>query len=276
MRNKSFFIVLIITGSFTSCNTYRYIYSASPPNNPCFKEKGESKVTAYYSSAGNNRLTKEYAHGVDLQGAYAMSNHWAITAGFFNRREKDKYSGSYNLFDSSVVRYKRNLYDIGGGYFTSIDKKKTLTANLYAGFAGGKFSFEDNGKDDSHVDYARYHESAIGKWFFQPSINFMPVNYVRFSFAAKFSYVHYGKIQTSYTANELAYFGLDKIANKTVNFFEPSFNIQLGIPEYPWIKIDAEVSSTSYNHSYSPHLNVRSSNGSIGLSFDFSKMKRNN
>src|SRR5664279_417084 len=110
MGNKTFFIVLIISTCFTSCNTYRYIYSVSPPNNPYFTEKGESKLTAYYSSAGNDRLTKEYAHGVDLQGAYAISNHWAITTGYFNRREKDNYFGSYNLFDSSVVRYKRNLY----------------------------------------------------------------------------------------------------------------------------------------------------------------------
>ena len=102
----------------------------------------------------------------------------------------------------------------------------------------------------------------------------MPGNYVRFSFAAKFSYVHYGKVQTSYTFDELTYFGLDEIANKTVHFFEPSFNIQFGVPEYPWIKIDTEVSGTSYYHSGSPHLNVRSSNGSIGLSFDFSKMKK--
>jgi len=258
---------------FTSCTTYRYIYTASPANNPYFKEKGESKLTAYYSSAGGNRLTRVHAHGTDLQGAYAIGNNWALTIGYLNRREKDVYSQHYNLYDSSVVQYKRNLFDVGGGYFIPLNKKKDITANLYGGFASGKFSFKDNGLDDSHSFYSRYHESKITKWFFQPSINFMPGENIRFSFAAKFSYVHYGKIQTSYTSDELQYFGLDRIANRTISFFEPSLNLQFGVPEYPWIKIDAVFSGTS-NVYGNPRLDVRSPNGSIGLSFDFSKLKK--
>ena len=274
MRNRFLFIAFIVITTFTSCSTYRYIYSASPANNPYFKEKGESKLTAYYSSSSDNPILKEYAHGFDLQGAYAIGNHWALTAGYFNRREQDVYSRSYNLYDTSVVRYKRNLFDIGAGYFIPLNTKKTITANFYGGFANGKFSFDDNGLDNNHTVYNRYHESAITKWFFQPSINFMTGRYVRFSFAAKFSFVHYGKIQTSYTSNELGYFGLDRIANKTIYFFEPSLNIQFGIPKYPWVKIDAVTSGTSYYYSDNSHLDVRGSNASIGLSFDFSKMKQ--
>jgi hypothetical protein len=276
MRNTFLFYTFIVIFTFTSCTTYRYIYSASPANNPYFTEKGESKLTAYYSSSNNNPLTKEYAHGVDLQGAYAIGNHWALTAGYFNRRERDVYRSSFNLYDSSVVQYKRNLFDFGGGYFITLNTKKNITANLYAGFASGKFSFDDNGLDKNQLVYNRYHESAITKWFFQPSINFMPGRYVRFSFAAKFSYVHYGKIQTSYTSDELQYFGLDRIANRTITFFEPSLNIQFGISKYPWIKIDAVYSGTSNVYHDKPRLDVRSPNGSIGLSFDFSKMKKKN
>jgi hypothetical protein len=29
-----------------------------------------------------------------------------------------------NPFDSSVVKYKRNLFEIGGGYFLSLNQKK--------------------------------------------------------------------------------------------------------------------------------------------------------
>ncbi len=85
MRNKFLLSAFIVI--FTSCNTYRYIYSASPANTPYFKEKGESKITAYYSTAGGNSITKEYAHGFDLQGAYAFGDHWALTVGYFNRKE---------------------------------------------------------------------------------------------------------------------------------------------------------------------------------------------
>jgi hypothetical protein len=276
MRNRFLFSTFILIFPITSCNTYRYIYSASPANNPYFREKGESKVTAYYSTAGNNRITKEYAHGFDFQGAYAFGNHWALTAGYFNRKEKDVYGRSFNMFDSSVVRYKRNLLDIGGGYFIHLNPGKNITANLYAGFAKGKFSFKDNGKDINHFDYNRYHESAINKWFIQPSINFMPGEYVRFSFAAKISYVHYGKIQSSYIPDELEYFGLERITNRTLGFFEPSLNFQTGIPQYPWVKIDAALSGTSYYYSGNSRIDVRGSSASIGLNFDFSKMKKKN
>lgn len=273
MRNIYLHNLFIVIITLSSCTSPRYIYSASPTNNPYFKEKGESKIAAYYSSGNHNQLTKGYAAGFDLHGAYAIGKSWALTAGYFNRRERDVYGSSYNLYDSSVVQYKRSLFDLGGGYFKPLNLKKTIIANIYAGFASGNFSFEDNGLDNNNSPYSRYHKNAITKWFFQPSINFIPGN-VRFSFAAKFSNVHYGKSQTSYTLDELQYFGLDKIANKSIIFFEPSFDLQFGIPKYPWVKIDFVFSSTS-NYLGSPNLNVRDINGSIGLCFDFSKLKKN-
>src|SRR5690606_32759819 len=119
-------LLFVMIMSLGSCSTYRYIFSASPPNNPYFSKKGESKISGYYSDGGTNRLYGEKANGFDLHGAYALSNHWAITTGYFNRNERDvfEYSRNRSPFDSSVVHYERNLYDIGGGYFTTINSKK--------------------------------------------------------------------------------------------------------------------------------------------------------
>ena len=111
--------------------------------------------------------------------------------------------GSYNFlkdvfslikkgpFESSEVRYKRNLFDVGGGYFVSLNKRKTITFNFYGGFSWGRFSFVDDGKDSSGAGYHRYHNNGITRWFFQPSWNFMPGKYIRFSSATRFSAVHY-------------------------------------------------------------------------------------
>ena len=129
MKNKLLLSAIIIVTCLSSCATYRYIYSASPPNNPYFREKGESKLAGYYSSSDDNTTTNGTAGGWDLQGAYAISNHWAVTAAYFSRREKDVYDYiSYNS-QSSVVKYKRNLFDIGGGYFVPLNAKKTITFN---------------------------------------------------------------------------------------------------------------------------------------------------
>ncbi len=277
MRNSILFFTIIV---FASCSsTYRYIYSASPANSPYFKEKGESKLAAYYSAGDgeDNNQPGNYIHGIDLQGAYAISNHWAITAGYFNRRERDVYDYS-DLYNASIVKYKRNLFDIGAGYFLPLNNQKTLTANLYGGWATGKFYFEDNAGSN------HYYENGINKWFIQPSINFMPGNSVRLSLAGKVSFVHYGKTRTTYKDDELAYFSLQTLENRMLTFFEPSFNFQFGLPKLPWIKLEMVFSSASKNkveeHLISneqvedSRLRVRGSNASLGLSFDFSKMKK--
>ena len=276
MKNIFISLTLFLLIMFSSCTNYRYINSASPPNNPYFTKKGDSKITAYFSTAADLRPAKKYAYGFDLQGGYAIGNHLALTAGYFNRIEKDAYSGSYNIYDSSIVRYRRNLFDIGAGYFISLNSNKTITANFYGGVGKGKFIFNDSGLDKNQLAYHRYHESDITKWYIQPSVNFIPLDYFRLSFATKVSFVHYGKIQTSYTADELEFFSLNKIANKTLTFFEPSLDFQIGVPRLSWVNLDVVFSATSNYHSDGSHLNVRGSNFSVGLNFDLSKINKKN
>lgn len=273
MITKLLFSAFIIVTSFCSCATYRYIYSASPPNNPYFTKKGESKLTAYYSSSTDDNASSYHNGGIDLHGAYAISNHLAVTIGYFGRREHDMYAaGSDGPFDNSKVQYKRNLIEAGGGYFIALNRNKTFTANLYAGVASGKFLIDDNGEIVTGSNYTRYHKSNITKWFFQPSINFLPSKNVRLSLILKSNFVHYGNIKTSYTDYEMQYFHLDEIKDRTLNFIEPAFNIQFGISKIPWLKLDYTASAL-YNNSYT-HSNIRQNNASIGLSVDFSKMKK--
>ena len=261
--------------SLASCSTYRYIFSASPPNNPYFSKKGESKISGYYSDGGTNRLYGEKANGFDLHGAYALSDHWAITTGYFKRNERDvfEYSRNRSPFDSSVVHYERNLYNIGGGYFTTINSKKTITLNLFAGVGFGKFAMDDDGTNNGAL-YSRKHSSDITRYYFQPALNFSPYPFFRFSFVLKTSLVHYKNSNTSYTASEQEYFSLDQINDRVKAISEPAVNIQLGLPQYPWVKLDATLSGASNPFSAESHLQVRGNNASIGLSFDLSKLKK--
>lgn len=276
MRNACNLILLTATILFISCNTPRYIYSPSPPNNPYFSEKGESKLSAYYSSGGDdNTITGERNNGFDIQGAYAISSNWALITGYFNRKERDVYSyGKYNFFDSSNIAYKRALADIGAGYFFPLGDFRSVSFNIYGGFGFGKFSFNDNGTDKSGNVYARYHNSKITKWYLQPSLNAMPGKYFRASFTGKFSFVHYGNISTSYTDDEQQYFYLDRIKNKTIFFVEPSFNMQIGIPKCDWLKLDGSFTFSSDPYDNNSRIEARSFNASIGLSFDLFKLKK--
>lgn len=273
MKNYPLFFLFVISiCGLLSCTTRRYIYAASPANSPYFTKKGQSKVAGYYSSNGRV-LPIGYANGFDLHGAYATSDHWALTAGLFNRKEKD--IGNYNSnipFDSSFIRYKRNLFSVGAGYFIPLNSKKTITFNMYGGMAFGKFSFKENGEKDG-IAGERFHNSKITKWFFQPSINFVPGKYFNASIILKNSFVHYGGIATDYTTDELAYYSLNKIAYKTIYFNEPALDIQFGLPYVPWIKTDIMWSFISNSNYADTRLDVRGFNFSIGLSVDFSKIK---
>jgi len=144
-----FFAFIFSMCYLLSCiTTERYIYSASPANSPFFNEKGQSELAGYYSSTGRTQ-TGGFANGFDIHGAYSIGNHWALTARYFNRKEEDfnnENRYNYNIpFDTSVIRYKRNLFSVGAGFFIPLNPAKTITLNMYGGMDFGKFSFTENG-----------------------------------------------------------------------------------------------------------------------------------
>lgn len=275
MKKYTFITVLVSVIILSSCYSPKYIYTASPANNPYFTEKGQSKLTAYYSSNGRqisssgDNSSKSNSNGMDIQSAYAISKSWAITAGYYHRNETD-----FNLESSRdlVVKYKRNLFDVGGGTFIPLNQKKSFTFNFYAGLAFGKFSFTDQNKTG---DYNRFHSAAILKWYIQPSFNYIWSDYLRIGIILKNSFVHYGNIQTDYSDDEKRSYGLNLIENRMISFFEPEWNIQLGLPQLPWMKLDAVMSTANpYFHDILNIGSVRGGNLSIGLTFDISRMKK--
>src|SRR3954468_12859058 len=95
---------IIITAS---CYTPRYVYSPAAHNVPLFEKKGDSKLAVDYSTNfSKNNLASEvvvsHSHGIDLQGAYAISKKFALQVNYFWREEKN--NGDYNAdyLDSSV------------------------------------------------------------------------------------------------------------------------------------------------------------------------------
>lgn len=275
MRTKNFILFVSICTVIVACRTPRYIYSPAPPNNPYFREKGESKLTAYYSTGADaNDISEEYNHGLDLQAAYAISDHVALTADHFKRNEKDAiYDYDRTYFDSSIVRYKRNLTNFGAGYFAPITNDKNITVNIFGGLGFGKYSFSDNGINNG-VGYHRDYYSKMNKWYIQPSINFFVGNYFRTALISKVSWVHFNDIRTSYTADELSYLDLDRVQGKTLSFFEGTWNMQVSFKNIRWFYLDGgfTFSSDPFVNSDS-NLEARNFNASIGISLDLSKMK---
>jgi len=276
MRNKNLILSLSICITIISCRTPRYVYSPAPPNNPYFREKGESKLAAYYSTGADaDELTSEYNNGLDLQAAYAVSDHFALTADYFKRNEKDGiYEYDRTYFDSSIVRYNRHLTNFGVGYFTTVTKDKNIAFNIFGGLGFGKYSFTDNGYNNG-VGYHRDYRSDMSKWYIQPSVNFFIGNYFRTGLISKISFVHFKNIETSYTPDELDYLDLNWLPGKTLSFFEATWNTQVSFKNMRWFYLDGglTVSSDPFVSNES-NLEARNFNVSIGVSLDLSKMKK--
>jgi len=278
--------VLLLLVVLCSCETHRYIYSPAPANNPYFNGKNQSKLAAYLSGGDGERKgfdsssrIKPKNRGFDLQAAYSITDHFAITADYFKRTERDIYiktpeNDVFSYFDSSVVNYNRKLWNMGVGYFTALDKRKTITFNFYGGIGFGKFSLIDNGADAAQA-YTRNHNTDITKWYIQPSIHFMPERYFSIGLVTKFSFVHYGNISTTYTASEQNYYSLDWLPGRTLSFFEPTLNIQAGSARLDWLKIEGSFCSTPLDPATpSNRLKTRGWNASIGLVFDLTRLKK--
>ena len=278
---KLHFCLLIITVTlFSSCwkPAYRNIYASQAANINYFKQKGDSKLTGYYSGDGKSKND-----GYNIQGGYAITNHWALMAAYTFKQEHQTYRydsvrfrpigfGTYeaNIFDSSVINYKRNTFELGLGYILPLNHRKTITYNLYLGISEGKYSISDAGLDSKNKNYNRFYNNKITKYFVQGSFNFMPIDLVHFSIGGKISFLNYFSVNTSYDSSELSYFFLDKIPNKTFTIWEPYFNLQFALPKYPWIKMDGQISFCSTLYAQYPR--TKTFNGSVGLTIELNKL----
>lgn len=161
-----YFPVFLVLLCIYSCYTPRYVYSPSAHNVPVLTKKGDSKLSANYSSnlsfgrMPGNGLKNNY--GYDLQGAYAITENIAIQSSYYSRHEKNEGSFSNNR-DSSIIRYDRHLYEFGVGYFRHLDTGH-LIFQVFGGVGFGKFMFTDNGRNPGGVSYSNFHIADIQKY----------------------------------------------------------------------------------------------------------------
>lgn len=260
----------------------RYVYATESANNPFFQKKNDSKIAGYYYGDGEQKND-----GISIQGAYAITDRCIVAASYSSKRETQTYNydslrfsyGGFwtryaetNIYDSSVINYKRKFYDVAIGYFIPLDKRKTVTYSIYGGVAFGKFSADDNGLDSTGKKYNRYYGANMQKWYIQGAFNFMPIDNFKVGFGGKFSFLNYRNINTSYASTELSYFYLDKISGNSLFFWEPYMCIQIGVPKLNWLRIDGQLALSSALPENYPK--ARTFSASIGLSIDISKMKK--
>jgi hypothetical protein len=239
-------IIVLLTYMLQGCYTPRYAYSPSAHNVPLLTGKGDAKLGASFSSniigssTVNGVKRQGKANGTDIQGAYAFKKKWALQGNFFSRREINE--GDFSLYrDSAVIRYKRNMFELGAGYFKKLNEDGRLMFQFFAGVGTGKFSFTDDGQDANRVGYSKFHRSTVYKFYVQPVWMYQGEKKIAASLSSRFSFINYRNIRTDYTASELEKFQLFELSRGPVLFWEPAFVNAIGFKKLPGVYLEYQV-----------------------------------
>ena len=268
MKKYLFNILLVISILFilASCNTPRYVYSPSAHNVPVLTKKGDSKIGAVYSTnavgnqSQNGKEIDNRSRGFDLHGAVAITNNFAIQASHAYRWEKTEGGP-----DSVTIKYKRNLTEIGLGYYLPMNDKQNTFFQIFAGAGLGRFSFTDVDKVA-----ANYHQANITKVYLQPAILFKSKGSFTTSVALRFSGISYSKIKTSYSASQLKDYHLDDLSGRTKWFFEPATVSSFGFKNVPGLRFEVQA-GLSFLMAQN-YVDYRKFNFSIGTWVDVGKL----
>jgi hypothetical protein len=237
--NKYIFHALVIISMIillVSCDTPRHAYSPAAHNVPVLTKKGDSKLGAVYSTnaVGAETIDDEKidnrSRGFDLQGAVAVADNFAIQASHFYRWEKTEGGP-----DTLTIRYKRNLTEVGVGYYMPINDKRNTFFQVFAGGGLGRFSFTDTDRFGSN-----YHQANITKIYIQPAIQFKSKGSFTTTVALRFSGINYSKIVTNYTPAELDDHHLDNLSGRAKWFFEPATVSSFGFKNVPGLRFEVQ------------------------------------
>jgi len=241
-----------------SC-TRHVAYSPAVQNVPGFKEKNESRISAAIAtpaSRGESSFT--------IQGAYAVTNHFAVLASYNGTINGHSVLGynerKYEPMDAE--EYKRNSTEFGAGFFypISADKKTILETYAGYGFGGNKIAELNNNT------ITGFHNSKTTRFFLQPIISFHLSRYATLSIPFRFTSVGYSDIKTNFTQGHLDTFQFSGLAKKRVAFLEPGCVLSVGLNNFPWIRIQCQANAIFFLGG--PHVNYRDNYFSFGFHFD--------
>jgi hypothetical protein len=258
-------LLILCLSLFSSCTQPRYVYNPPVRNLHYFQEAGQSKLAAHWAtgpSRNDGGSSNAYNHGFDLQGAYAISDHWAIMASYYNRKESDNIStfstSAVNLY--SNISYKRNGTEFGASYFTPLSKGKESFFHVDGGIGFANNSLVDRGSFDS-LGLTRNYSDKMFRFFFQPGFYTGPGAF-QFGLGARIQWQFFNGVQTTYSPAELAAYSLSGL-NQIFNF-EPYFSVRYGPPSVPWLKGEMQTGFTTVDKGYY----VRAGFFSLGVAVD--------
>jgi len=263
MKQLAFFntvMLLCITFLFQSCTLFRFAYSPTIQNVPGFTEKNESRITSVIGSTLSGSESN-----FTFQGAYAVTNHFALTAGINGTaRSQDEltYTDGSGNSQTDIVKYKRNSFDIGAGIFYPVSADKKVFIEAYAGYGSGSNKITDMNNNIA----GNYHNSDVNRFYLQPVLSIHPSVNSSISTSLRFTSIGYTNIKTTYSSGDLSAYYLADIASRRLSFIEPALVFSLGSKSAPWIRLHGQINFTFL--AGDAQVYYRSNYFGIGIQFD--------
>ena len=253
----------LLSMMFSSCTLFRFAYSPTVQQIPAFKEKGESRITAI---AASTLIGTENSYS--LQGAYAVSNHFALTAAWNGslRSQDELTTSNDNNTSTEIVKYDRSTAEFGAGLFYPISKNNQVFFELYGGYVFGRNYISDN--NATNAGPTGFHNSKTNKYYFQPSFSFHPGNNFTLSTVLRFTSIGYSDIKTSYDDTELETYKLLEPGRNRLFFVEPALMTSFGFESAPWFRIQTQLNFSMLTGNTDSRTNYRSNYFSLGFQFD--------
>lgn len=252
MPNKLLLIILVSAILLSSCHPTMHF--ADRANSPGFTEQGEFKAVASIKPQTNayvpdtlgiyNIATSDFAPEFDL--AYALTNHFAITAGYTSvvncyTTEGQADAGWGGSTDSSIGgNVNMHGAELGAGYFGK--GPKAFKYGIYGSIGIG------NIKRDGIILPNFNYKSRYFKYSIQPEFGLSPNNskIFSFTFGTRLTGIKYYGFRSNdpLTKYAVGYYSPkygQNVTNQLYYYFEPYLNIEVG---YKYVKFNLQSGAT--------------------------------
>jgi hypothetical protein len=241
MKNHFFAIFLFLLLALSSCS--HYYYTPNSNNIPMFQEKNDLRL-----SIGTGGGSLSSLKTMQVQGAYSVTDHWALASNFMSVREGSKDE------DTSSSWAKGKYFEGAIGYYRSIHPKGVF--EVFAGFGSSNqhHQYEYNSYNGGTSDL------SFSKVFIQPSVGFT-FKYFDIGLAARISSLSFNKINDQMVQQHGEYDELQAIMqNRNSILLEPGLVMRTG---WEYVKLQFQF-GLCQNLSH-PNLEFKNENMSLSL-----------
>ena len=265
---------LLLSLLLFSCYAPRYMYAPAAQNVPVLTKQGDSKLAAYYSTDlsaspfGADNSGKDKSNGLDLHAAVAITNGFAVQANYMSRSERN--GGNENNVDNTAINYKRNMAELGLGFFKSIGRRDKVMFQVFGGAGKGEFSFTDEGQDANGTFGIHHHQADVFKVYIQPAFIFRPKKTFALSVSSRVSFINFRNIKTDYSDTDLGNYLLNDLPHGSRTFWEPAFTNTIGFAKAPGLKLEYQLGLSLQVDQR--NIDYRSVNFALGIVLDVPKL----